>query len=154
MAEIAWVAGVLEGEGYFGLIPKKTKSPEHYWEVRIQCNMTDEDVIRRLHELTGLGAVRGPLPVQKDHHKPAFSWTVNRRSEVICLLNQIRPWMGQRRKARIDDILHAHATGPHPKTWQHGTRQGYEKMACRCAPCTQSNTERHRTRRQRKVSQR
>ena len=56
---LAWVAGLLEGEGAFVLAWHKS-SAGPYPEVRVQCNMTDEDVIRKLHASTGVGAVRGP----------------------------------------------------------------------------------------------
>jgi hypothetical protein len=45
--DIAWLAGIIEGEGTFG------RKGHPAGQVRVQ--MTDEDVIDRLHSLTGVG---------------------------------------------------------------------------------------------------
>jgi hypothetical protein len=46
LIQVAWLAGLLEGEGYFGLIPNKVKG-KTYRYARVGVTMTDEDVIRR-----------------------------------------------------------------------------------------------------------
>lgn len=45
--EVAWVAGLLEGEGYFSI------SSARHRQARVVCSMTDEDVVRKLHVLAG-----------------------------------------------------------------------------------------------------
>ena len=46
--EIAWIAGILEGEGCFTCDTKTTR-------LRVQCVMTDKDIIDRLHNIVGKG---------------------------------------------------------------------------------------------------
>jgi len=65
--EVAWLAGILEGEGSF--ISKG--------QARIQVAMTDQDIITRLAELTGVGRVYA-VRRQKPHHKDSWLWTVRR----------------------------------------------------------------------------
>lgn len=50
---IEWVAGLFEGEGCFGIACSGKKS--HMLYLRLIVSMTDEDVIRTLHETVGVG---------------------------------------------------------------------------------------------------
>lgn len=94
--EIAWVAGILEGEGYFGV--RRTR----YNQVDITVNMTDEDVIRRLAELTGVGKVYGPYP---GVNKPRWDWKVQKFNDCIDLAKTVLPWMSVRRTEQIQALL-------------------------------------------------
>lgn len=147
--EIAWVAGVLEGEGSFFVSWKTSTGGVRYPSFRVQCNMCDQDIILRLYRICGIGNMRGPLPTQKPHHKPAFSWIVNKRAEIKDLVERILPLMGIRRSEQINTVLRTMIDYPPQKTWGHGTRWGYEK-GCRCDPCRAAHAERFRKRRQRR----
>ncbi len=85
--EIAWVAGILEGEGTFS-------GNRH----RVTCAMTDRDIIARLAQTTGVGRIYFSKR-QKEHHKDVWIWSVIRRSEVTELTRAIIPWLGERRTA-------------------------------------------------------
>lgn len=93
-AEVAWLAGILEGEGSF--ISKG--------QARIQVSMTDQDIITRLAELTGVGRVYA-VRRQKPHHKDAWLWTVNRPVHVEYIIRRVLPWLGQRRTIAAKDVL-------------------------------------------------
>lgn len=147
-AEVSWLAGLLEGEGYFGVFEKRSTTGLMYPALRLQLNMTDEDIVRRAYAIAGVGGVRGPLIPNQKNRKPVWSWTVHRRDDVAQVLGLIRPWMGQRRGARIDEALAAYERSGRP-SWQHGTRQGYEKHRCRCDDCRAANTARMQTYRKR-----
>lgn len=86
-SEIAWVAGIVEGEGY---IAKD--------RCRLAVVMTDRDVIERLHQTTGLGKAIYDRPGRKIHHKPDSIWYVYRREHVTHILTLIIPWLGARRR--------------------------------------------------------
>lgn len=87
-AEIAWVAGIIEGEGSFA-----QSRP------RIAVSMTDRDIIERLHRVTGIGHVIYDRPGQMSHHKPHSIWYVQRGEHALHLVSLIRPWLGIRRKS-------------------------------------------------------
>ena len=56
--ELNWVAGLLEGEGCFRVRKSSLrKAGGRYTEVRIEVNMTDEGVIRKLYAVVGVGKV-------------------------------------------------------------------------------------------------
>lgn len=106
--ETAWVAGLLEGEGAFVVSWVERKNRWRYPTIRVQMNQTDEDVVRKLGRLAG-GMVRGPYPNSGKGDKPVWRWELGRRDALIALLHDIRPHMGARRTARIDELLAIHA---------------------------------------------
>lgn len=95
-SELGWVAGLLEGEGSFS---------ESYKRVRVQVYSTDEDVVRRIHALTGLGNVTGPYARRatniavRSQPKPIFCWVARVGSERLC--EAVFPLMGERRQGQI-----------------------------------------------------
>lgn len=105
--QLAWIAGILEGEGSF--VEKHVKKGgRNYYYAKIQCGMTDEDVVRRLHTLTGVGNVNGPSVPRKAGHKPMWHWSVGAQADVIPLLRALKPLMGKRRSEKIAYLLDAY----------------------------------------------
>ncbi len=96
-AKLAWVAGILEGEGWFGL---KENS-----YAQIKCKMTDEDVVRRLQEWTGAGTVCGPYLPDGLGSKPVWRWQLAKRVDVLRLCVAILPFMGQRRSVKVRRLI-------------------------------------------------
>lgn len=94
---LSWVAGLFEGEG---CIAHNSKTGQ--W--RLIVSSTDEDVILRLQEWTGLGNVRGPID---RGHKPHWTWAVTKRDHVYALLVALDPWLCGRRQARGRECLTA-----------------------------------------------
>jgi hypothetical protein len=145
--EIAWLAGLLEGEGSFFIVWKTSTTGEKYATFRITLGMTDEDVVRRAFEMTGIGTFRGPLVQAGMGWKPVWRWEVHKRDVIAELLPLIRPQMGKRRGERIDSILyHYEHSGRGP--WRHGTRHAYERMKCKCDICRSAHAKRFREKRQ------
>lgn len=114
--DIAWVSGVLEGEGTF-LVNNRTGKRStgrgrfamcHYSEFIVRCSMSDEDVIRRLRDTMDIGTVTGPYLYSNSavhRAKPMWNWSVSRFDDVKALLVAIRPFMGKRRGEKIDSML-------------------------------------------------
>lgn len=101
--ETAWLAGLLEGEGCFAVTSKSRARPD----VRVELKMTDRDVVLRAAALMGFGPSRlrmnvSPYPRHKDTH------VVSARAEdAVRVMLAVRPYMGARRGARIDECLAA-----------------------------------------------
>lgn len=98
-AEIAWAAGLFEGEGTWGYQPNN---------VRAELSMTDHDVVRRFHAVVGVGRLE-PKKTYADHHLPQLMWRVTDRAGVEHVLDLFRPWLGPRRLARAETILRLQA---------------------------------------------
>lgn len=134
----AWVAGIIEGEGCLGLHMKQPKKSEPYPMFKISVNMTDEDVIKKLHAYVGAGTISGPCFHKNPKFKPFWRWHVNRRDIVYLLCSLLLPHFGNRRAAKAQKIMEAINQTPKP-AWQHGTRHGYTR-GCRCRPCTTAHS--------------
>lgn len=106
-AELAWVAGLLEGEGCFTIANQRQWS-RHYRYPVIACTMTDLDVIQRLHKLVGMGRVGGPYGRAVRNgtpRKPQWKWQLQRRDQAAMLMRTLLPLMGERRANRIRYVL-------------------------------------------------
>lgn len=94
--EIAWVAGLFEGEGNIG------------WGRRggltLRVQMTDEDVVRRLHATVVVGTVTGPYWDGDQRHKESWRWAVSGPG-ARELAERLLPFMGARRSARLQEGL-------------------------------------------------
>ena len=107
--EIAWLAGLLEGEGSFvsKRQVKKNKGGSEYVYVMptIKVGSTDLDVIQRVQEMWGakhLQFHRRRQPHWKDQ------WIVTRSGEpAVKTMRQILPHMGERRSAKIRELIEA-----------------------------------------------
>lgn len=99
-ADLAWLAGLLEGEGSFSL-GKAGRS--RFLSPRIDLGMTDEDVVARAAKLMGISnyhQVRG----RKNGWKP-FYRLVFAGERCARLMRLLLPYMGNRRSDRIRSIL-------------------------------------------------
>lgn len=109
-SDLKWVAGLLEGEGCFTFEKQAAyKNGLRYRRASVACNMTDEDVIRRLHELVGEGRVTHLKNKQFSHYKPTWRWRVEGEPAVGLML-KLLPFMFSRRKQRISEVLSVHVS--------------------------------------------
>lgn len=100
---IAWIAGLLEGEGCFSLRFYKDKT---YVSTRII--MTDFDVLAKLKFIVKEAVLSGPYNnVRKDGkaRKQWMSWTLNEITPQIAFIQAILPWLGNRRKKKALECL-------------------------------------------------
>lgn len=90
--EIAWLAGLLEGEGCFSL----TKG-----SVTVQVTMTDRDIVERSAWLVGAPSVGTHATSHtKRGHQVCYRWTLCGSSAAAWMMT-IYPFMGERRRATI-----------------------------------------------------
>lgn len=106
--QIAWCAGVLEGEGTFRVSSRGG--------VQISCSMTDGDIIERLQGIMG---GRYGTPSTTKGGKTLYPWHMSMREDVVPWLEALHPHMGIRRGAKIQELLDYHIA--HPKTRRRPT---------------------------------
>ena len=102
--ETAWFAGVFEGEGSVYLrkfVRGKAKTLHVHGSFAIE--MTDEDVIQRVLEITGVGSVRECCP-RGLGKKTTWRWQVQGREGFIKVADMLRPFLGQRRLAKLWEV--------------------------------------------------
>lgn len=71
---------------------------------------TDLDTLERLVEVTGVGRLNGPY-AHTVFVKPQWRWRLNVQADVYALITTIRPLMGARRGAKIDELVRAYPEG-------------------------------------------
>lgn len=71
----------------------------------VKVSMTDEYVVRRLHEVTGLGTF-GPA-WRKEGNKPIWSWQVNQDKAILPLVVLLLPHLGLRRQEAAWKVIEA-----------------------------------------------
>lgn len=92
--QVAWLAGLLDGEGSF-LVRKNTGC--------IKIEMTDKDVLLRLQEIIGVGNV-SKTRKRISHYKQSWTWNTGRKNTVQQLIILVYPWLSARRKQQIQRI--------------------------------------------------
>lgn len=155
--EIAWVAGLLEGEGSFVLTKESGRKRQ---TLTVRCSMTDLDVINRLAGVVDGGAVnqdgyRNGATRTAERYKRIYTWQMSRRTEVVELINLLYPYMGLRRQAQMRVLIDYHAANSESvkklrKPLIHGTLNAYTHHNCRCDECRTNATEVRREARQRR----
>jgi hypothetical protein len=98
-----WAAGLFEGEGNFTLNSVRSKEKTYRYP-RLQLVTTDEDVLRRFHDIVGCGFVYGPYKPRGIGRKPQFAWRVN-GPHALTLAERLRPYLGERRTKQLDQVL-------------------------------------------------
>ena len=105
--DIAWLAGLLEGEGCFYY----TTTPS------ISLTMSDFDVIERAHNLMGYGAIRERRVLLG--RKRVWS-TECRGYSATKLMRLLLPHMGMRRRQSIEAVLEAIRISGIERSWIRG----------------------------------
>lgn len=92
--ELAWAAGLFEGEGCFHITGKSAQANLH---------MTDEDTVRRFAAAIGIGNVHD-RPTRHDR-KPSWVWRVGGLVKVQAVVAMLWFGLGARRRQRAKEIL-------------------------------------------------
>jgi hypothetical protein len=97
--EIAWAAGVFEGEGCVTLALRPSGRPR----VQMYVVSTDRDVLDRFAAVVGAGKVYGPY--ERAARKPISRWAGGSWALLERLSSEWSPYLSQRRSARFREVL-------------------------------------------------
>lgn len=96
--DVAWAAGLFEGEGSVGINRCKTAGGKGYIGAYFSLGMRDDDVLDRFHGIVGCGHIR--------KHSPGMrQWGTGKWDDVQRLAELFRPHLGVRRTQRINEVL-------------------------------------------------
>jgi hypothetical protein len=104
--DVAWLAGLLEGEGSFTLQQPLNAKGEPRTRIAISLQMTDLDVLEKVASLVGDGKVL-TAKRQAGHHKETWRWQISSRGITAELMARILPYMSKRRVGQIIKCLNA-----------------------------------------------
>ncbi len=106
--ELAWAAGFLDGEGWFGTIWHK---PHKAYQPTISATQTSVEPLARLTALFG-GNVNGPYPGRKAGHKTYWSWNLYRfaliQAAIAALWDFLSPVKQQQAKLVLTTMKDYH----------------------------------------------
>jgi hypothetical protein len=105
-SEIAWLAGILEGEGSF-LMQHCAVNGKNYYYPRITVTMTDEDVIIRVAAMFGTKA----HPIKPKKGLPQYRATIA-GERGVAFMRGLLPYMGGRRSSKMRALISFHETRP------------------------------------------
>jgi hypothetical protein len=100
---IAWATGLFDGEGCITLYNKTVKGYE-YRTVQICMTMTDEDLVRRFHDVVQVGNVTF-RESKNPRHKNQWAWQTQSRKDIIHVLRMFLPWFGSRRAQKAREAI-------------------------------------------------
>lgn len=127
--DIAWLAGLFEGEGSM-YIAKNGGT-------RLAIGMTDRDVIERVNALVPCTQIQvvHPKPVRPEYSQPKtrYNWRISDPVKVREVLELLLPWFGRRRSARAQEVL-AHLDS------RRGNFHGRKTHCAKGHPYDESNT--------------
>lgn len=132
--DLAWLAGLLEGEGSF-MMGRNTVGGKVYFYPKIVVTMTDKDIIDRVSDLFGVTTYK--LPDASYMKKQQWRSQVSGYKAAV-LMEALIPFMGFRRTEKIKEILELYGdieptevrrakscSESQKKRWKkHGTRSG------------------------------
>ena len=99
--DLAWAAGLFEGEGCFS--PRRP-SGRKSMHLHAAVTSTDRDVIERFAQILEFGHINYSARKARPHHTPTYRWFVN-GEEVERLYELLEPWLCGRRRARYAELL-------------------------------------------------
>jgi hypothetical protein len=102
--DVAWAAGLFEGEGCWGVYTRQNSAK---LQIRAYLAMTDGDVVDRFAAVVGFGHVRThhSALAQAKGEKRMHVWGVYEAEKVRELIALFMPYLGERRRAKALEVL-------------------------------------------------
>lgn len=99
--EIAWAAGLFEGEGCFshGGDPSAPR-------VQMRLGMCDRDVVERFARIVGVGRIALRAAQPQKNQREFWDWGVS-GDDAVALAERLLPFLGERRTRRGHETLDA-----------------------------------------------
>ena len=100
----------------------------------LSVGMTDEEVVRRFHEVVGVGRVHGPYApkgpkAQQPQWKMCFMWRLSNHHDVNMVMDRFSPWLGARRKECWAEMLTKYAASTKVRRPQAARTRLHHKVA-------------------------
>jgi len=100
MIELAYLAGVFDGEGSFGIWSKGEGKNKR---LRVCVEMSDGDIVLRFLTFFKTGAIYSREP--KDaKHKLMYSWRVDKKEIALDILRRMLPYLSKRRQHKFHEV--------------------------------------------------
>jgi hypothetical protein len=124
---LAWLAGLLEGEGTFFLSKNVVKGKLYQYPL-IALNMTDADVVDRVSVLFGNKSYKARNKDRKDSFRAVITG-----QRAVDWMRRVLPYMGMRRARKIQELLDWWAAKPSTKVLRSASCRKAASTRCRNA---------------------
>jgi hypothetical protein len=139
--ELAWAAGLFDGEGSVYLLRHRTHDGYLYVEAALtQSGLVLPEVLTRFEHAVGYGRIYGPYPAEEPW-LPVYRWKASRRPHVEDLVIRLRPWLGSVKRTQAEHALSAVSAQPrlprgNPSWGSHKSHciRGHEYAVARIRP--------------------
>lgn len=101
--EIAYLAGIFDGEGclgYHGTIRSDTNKPRDNWVIELQ--MSDEDVVKRFADYID-NSIR--ICKKLDNRKQIWRTQTGKRDSIFRIVCDFYPYLSARRREKCDEFI-------------------------------------------------
>lgn len=103
--EVAWAAGVFEGEGSIYLRRFAKGKKQNVWVYGgLSMEMVDKDVIYKVQRIFDAGTVIEYIPTTGLGRQLTYRWRVQNRAEFKKVVKLIRPYLGKRRLKKLREV--------------------------------------------------
>jgi hypothetical protein len=101
--DLGWLVGILEGEGSFVIRHRE----KYVGQAAITVTLVERDrhLLKKLKHITGLGYIVGPYSHKNPNHQPFSRWCVSDFEGCKKLIEQISPYMSERRMEQINKLV-------------------------------------------------
>lgn len=125
--DIAWAAGLFEGEGCVFAKPDKGR-------IRIITSLDscDQEIVDRFASIVGVGKVFGPYEHKKGT-RPYWKWRTTGPTRVMEVFVQLKPYLGARRTHAFRSAFTTHSSQPPAYQRRSGESNPGDGL-CRPAP--------------------
>jgi hypothetical protein len=100
--ELAWAAGLCDGEGWIGTYRRGAK---RRLQVRLQITQIDRYVLDRFRAAVGTGKVRGPFSDHRPRHSPKFGYEAISCQQVQAVIAMLWRWLSPVKRAQAVKTL-------------------------------------------------
>lgn len=146
--EIAYVAGLYEGEGTLTIQARAHRGADYWPTIRLSISMVDVEPLQRAQLYTGVGKISGPYERRTEiNAQPQYTWNVVQYAELLDLLKSMSPYLSPRRLARVEEVVaiwearatetaddfgvrHRSRTGGEARNDHHHIRQSMSPSTC------------------------
>ena len=149
--EIAWAAGLWDGEGWVG--PLAHRSHAGYFVVEAEVKQSGSElpeVLTRFHRIVGAGRVYGPI-LQKHGWRDVYRWRTGGIDNVERVVRILWPWLGEIKREQARRALAVVRAQPqlprgHPAWGSYKTHcvNGHEYATARLRPYVSRGVGRQR----------
>ena len=99
-SELAYLAGVFDGEGSFGIWSRGKDKKKGF---RASIEMTDEDVIMKFLVYFKVGTIMY-IKQSAQHHKPTYRWKIDLEN-AVNVIRKMLPYLSKRRQAKFHETV-------------------------------------------------